>query len=197
MESINKQELMNVLKNNGIDPSGVENLNVAEIEQIVSSCNSTDEAIQKICEKNPQIDAESIKELLADMQKAIMSQGASEEERMSEELVDLEDGDLEAVAGGSIGSWFKKNWPTLVTIAAIGGLCYGGYRYFKVSSAAAGTGASAGKAGAGEGTATPGAETAGKTAGGASSGVMNMGLGTSMALFALQTIPQTLMNNES
>ena len=192
MESINKQELMDALKSNGLDPSNVENFNVAEIEQIVSSCNSVEEAIQKICEKNPQADAESIKKLLEDMQKAFMAQSPSELEKMSDEFVDLEDGDLEAVAGGSVGSWFKKNWPTLVTIAAIGGLCYGGYRYFKGSSAAGTTG---GAGGTGTGTGETGGETdtAGKTAGGTGGG---SGAGMYMALFGIQAISQSLMNTD-
>lgn len=88
-----------------------------EIEAIVATANSPEEAIKKISQAYPSISEEELqKNYEAEKKKA-------EEEfknlSKSEAVENLSDEALEEVAGGSFGGWVKKNWPYLVLGAAV------------------------------------------------------------------------------
>lgn len=92
------------------------NPHLSEFVKIIDAANSFEEILEKIKEVNPDFDE-------AEFKKLCESQDALPEKKTDsdcEEMVDLEDDALEAVAGGSIGSWFKKNWKTVVGAVVAG-----------------------------------------------------------------------------
>lgn len=119
MEKINTNELFETAAKQGASADFIEtfekNFDLAEIQNIIASCDTQDEAFQKLHEKYPVLKIEELKKQF-DEYAANMNLSENSE---SEEVVDLEDDALEAVAGGSIGSWLKKNWAGL----AVGVVC--------------------------------------------------------------------------
>ena len=88
-----------------------------EIAKIASQAGSLEKAIENIIEVYPEIDAEELRK-----QFVIASKEAEDrfyEKRDSEVAEELSDSQLESVAGGSFGSWMKKNWPYVLGAAVI------------------------------------------------------------------------------
>jgi hypothetical protein len=84
--------------------------------KILDESNSFEEAVKKFEDMYQDFDAAKFRE--ACESQAEQKDDVSDD---SEEILDLEDEALEAVAGGSIGSFFKKNWKT-ITGAVVGGV---------------------------------------------------------------------------
>ena len=74
---------------------------MSNIEKIALESNSINDAVEKICEKNSQIDAKILKKSVEDVKAKMIDYSSTNEDSLSEELVDLDGEDLEAVAGGS------------------------------------------------------------------------------------------------
>ena len=88
-----------------------------EIAKIASQAGSLEKAIENIIEVYPEIDAEELRK-----QFKIISEETEKsynEKYDSEVAEELSDSQLESVAGGSFGSWMKKNWPYVLGAAAI------------------------------------------------------------------------------
>ena len=88
--------------------------------KILDGSNSFEEAVKKFEDMYQDFDAAKFRE--ACESQAEQKDDVSDD---SEEILDLEDDALEAVAGGSIGSFFKKNWKT-ITGAVVGGVAGAG-----------------------------------------------------------------------
>ena len=85
--------------------------------KIVDESDTFEEAVEKLSEKYEGFDAEKFREICENQGELLEKEGEDD----SEEVFDLDEDDLEAVAGGGIGSWFKKNWKKVVG-AALGGV---------------------------------------------------------------------------
>ena len=83
-----------------------------QIEQIIAESNSADEAFDKICQTYPEINKAELKEHFDEETKKAEQQLSENSD--SETVENLSEDDLESVAGGSFGSWMKKNWPYVV-----------------------------------------------------------------------------------
>ena len=101
-----------------------------EVEEIIRTAAGPEDAMEKICQAFPEIVRELLKENFEKEKKKaekFFADGAD-----SEALQTLSEDELEAVAGGSFGSWMKKNWPYVVgtaAIATVGAVCLiRGYR---------------------------------------------------------------------
>ena len=94
-----------------------------EIEAIIATANSPEEAFKKISQAYPSISEEELKKNYeAEKKKAEQD---FKNLSKSEVVENLSDEALEEVAGGNFGSWVKKNWPYLVLGAAAIGLTAG------------------------------------------------------------------------
>ena len=196
MKIIDEKALKDFYRQQGATEEAVNAVDLKKVEDLILSCGSMEEAIDTICETYPQLDKEWLKKTVEDAKQEVDAQLEANSNPDSEDIVDLDEDDLEAVAGGSAGSWFKKNWPILVGAAAGMALAAGGmamYSKFKGGAAAAkGTGtASQAAAGqevemAAQGEGAPKANA--KAAGGG-----GMGMGSSLGLFAASTILPSLI----
>ncbi len=196
MKIIDEKALKDFYRQQGATEEAVNAVDLKKVEDLILSCGSMEEAIDTICETYPQLDKEWLEKTVEDAKQEVDAQLEANSNPDSEDIVDLDEDDLEAVAGGSVGSWFKKNWPILVGAAAGMALAAGGmamYSKFKGGAAAAkGTGtasqAAAGQevemAAQGEGASKANA----KAAGGG-----GMGMGASLGLFAASTILPSLL----
>ncbi len=196
MKIIDEKALKDFYRQQGATEEAVNAVDLKKVEDLILSCGSMEEAIDTICETYPQLDKKWLKKTVEDAKQEVDAQLEANSNPDSEDIVDLDEDDLEAVAGGSAGSWFKKNWPILVGAAAGMALAAGGmamYSKFKGGAAAAkGTGtasqAAAGQevemAAQGEGASKANA----KAAGGG-----GMGMGSSLGLFAASTILPSLI----
>ncbi len=91
------------------------------IAKIMDESVSFEDAAARISKEFPSINMEEVKKNLEEMSKQHEEAGNSS----SEEVVDIEDDDLEAVAGGAsggLGSWFKSNWKSAGLCMMIGGV---------------------------------------------------------------------------
>ena len=88
-----------------------------EIERIIKTSGTPDEALSNICKAFPDVDYEVLKKSFDDEKKKAEKSFSKSED--SDDIQNLSEDDLEAVAGGSFGSWMKKNWPIVVGTAAI------------------------------------------------------------------------------
>ena len=84
--------------------------------KIIDAANSFEEAAANLKKAYPNLDVAEFKKLCESEE----SMPAKEADTDSEEMTDLEDDALEAVAGGSIGSWFKKNWKAVAGFVVAG-----------------------------------------------------------------------------
>ncbi len=101
-----------------------------EIDAIIATASSPEEALKKVSEAFPGVTyAELQKQYEAEQKKAEESFARRGE---SEDVENLSESDLESVAGGSFGSWMKKNWPivagTAVFVTIAGASVIKGYR---------------------------------------------------------------------
>ena len=197
MKTVNEAELRTLLKTNGVEVS--DGMNLAEVEELVLSCHTDDEAVEKLCEAYPGIDQAWLKQLIADSKAQTMAFASQKEDPTSEEMTDLEDDALEEVAGGSVGSWFKKNWPTVLTVVAVCGVAaagYHAYRHANITQVVQDTPA-AGAAGATAGATAAAAPAAGETAGAASTaakaaGGAGSGIGLGAGMFGISVVSSLL-----
>ena len=96
-----------------------------EIETIIKNSNTPDEALNNICKAFPEVDNELLRKSFDEERKKAEESFSKSED--SEDIQNLSEEDLEAVAGGSFGSWMKKTWTIVVGAAAIitvGAVCW-------------------------------------------------------------------------
>ena len=119
MEIIDKKTLYDAWQNEKDAGKFIEafesQFDIEEIQRIVASCDSSEQAFKKLCEKYPSLDYAQLKKNFDDL----VGQMQEKQNPESEEVLDIEDDDLEAVAGGSFGSWLKKNWAGIAVGGAI------------------------------------------------------------------------------
>ena len=117
---MNQMELKNDLLAAGVTEEALTKLDLTKIEEIISGANNIDE----ICTK--------MKEAYPDFNETEFKKSITETAKNSEATQDLSDDTLEEVAGGSAGSWLKKNYETIcrvVVLAGILGFSYAGGKY--------------------------------------------------------------------
>lgn len=107
---MNVQELKELLLAAGVTEEQLDRLDFTKIEEIFDNTQNADELCMEMQKNFSDFDEKSFKTML------------SEQEKESEKTEDLSDEALEEVAGGSAGSWFKKNKDWVITAAAIGAL---------------------------------------------------------------------------
>lgn len=107
---MNVQELKEELLAAGVTEEQLDRLDFTKIEEIFDNTQNADELCMEMQKNFSDFDEKSFKTML------------SEQEKESEKTEDLSDEALEEVAGGSAGSWFKKNKDWVITAAAIGAL---------------------------------------------------------------------------
>ena len=119
MEIIDNKTLRAALENEGVEKSSIEafesKFDIEEMQRIVSSCETPEEYFEKLSEKYPTLKNDDLKE---SFDKFLKQSEENADNSESEEEIELDEDDLEAVAGGSVGSWFKKNWRGLAVGAA-------------------------------------------------------------------------------
>mgnify|MGYP006916033913 CR=1 FL=1 len=200
MKTMNEKALKDFIREQGAAEEVVNALDMEGVEKIISSCDTMDEALDKICEAYPELDKKELADAIELARKTVDDQLAASSDSASEEMVDLNEDDLEAVAGGSAGSWFKKNWPILVGAAAGVGIAAAGMKIYsaraaasaaKSSSAAASTRSSLASTESNVAVAGDGAAAGAGKAAGASG---QFGTGAVMGLFALSTLPSLLQD---
>lgn len=111
-----EKEIKDQLREQGVSEEELASVDYGKIAEIVSNAASIDDLCAKMKLLKPDIDDEALKKHLMEL-----SEKSSDEDENAE---DLSEEQLEAVAGGSVGSWLKKNayWlvPTLFTASLIG-----------------------------------------------------------------------------
>jgi len=107
---MNEKELKEELLAAGVTEEQLDSLDFTKIEEIFDNTQNADELCMEIQKNFSDFDEKSFKTML------------SEQEKESEKTEDLSDEALEEVAGGSAGSWFKKNKDWVITAAVIGAL---------------------------------------------------------------------------
>ena len=102
----------------GVSQEEVAKVDFAKIKDIIDGAKS----IEGLCK--------AVKDVYPDFNESEFKNAIIENAKESEEAQDLSDDALEAVAGGSLGSWLKKNKKeilyTAVGVGAFGALIYGG-----------------------------------------------------------------------
>ena len=93
----------------GVKEEEIAKIDFAKIENIIDSAKS----IEGLCN--------SLKNALPNFNEEEFKKAVSESSKESEDAEDLSDDALEAVAGGSLGSWIKKNKDVLLATALIAG----------------------------------------------------------------------------
>ena len=198
MKIIDEKALKDFYRQQGATEEAVNAVDLKKVEDLILSCGSMEEAIDTICETYPQLDKEWLKKTVEDAKQEVDAQLEANSNPDSEDVVDLDEDDLEAVAGGSAGSWFKKNWPILVGAAAGMALAAGGmamYSKFKGGAAAAQGASASNQAAAGQGAemAAQGEGASNANANAKAAGGGGMGMGSSLGLFAASTILPSLI----
>ncbi|EID85727.1 hypothetical protein MSI_05460 [Treponema sp. JC4] len=96
-----------------------------ELKTLITQADSPEQAIDNIIKAYPEIDAETLRNQFKASTKQAEQMVA--EQRTSEITQDLSEEELAEIAGGSFGSWMKKNWPYVLGAAVIitGGLAIG------------------------------------------------------------------------
>ncbi len=125
---MNDKELKEQLLAAGANKADLEKVDFDKIEKIISNASS----IESLCK--------SLRETYPDFNEADFKKVITEKQEESEDTQDLSESDLEAVAGGSIGSWINKNKTWLVPLAAVtimaGYVLYDRYQHNKKIAAA-------------------------------------------------------------
>lgn len=183
MKTLNEEQIKELLKKEGLNNEVIGSINFAELEETVLSCTTTEEALKKLAEKYPEIDQQSFDECYKYVKEELDKQLYANNSD-SEEVVDLEDDDLESVAGGSVGSFFKKHWPAIVTFVGVSALAYFGMKKFGGTKAAAGGTEAAAEGGE--------AAEAGKAAEAAKTPSMGKNIAGGLGYMALGVVPQML-----
>ena len=98
----------------------------ANIEHIIDGANDIEGLCKALKEAYPAFDEAAFKRAIA------------EQTKKTDDAQELSDDDLEAVAGGSVGSWINKNKEWLIPVATVVilGIGYSIFRYCKNSAQA-------------------------------------------------------------
>ena len=98
----------------------------ANIEHIIDDAND----IKGLCK--------ALKEAYPTFDEAAFKRAIAEQTKKTDDAQELSDDDLEAVAGGSVGSWINKNKEWLIPVATVVilGIGYSIFRYCKNSAQA-------------------------------------------------------------
>lgn len=96
---------------------------IKDLEAIVASTNTPEEAFKKIAAAYPSVSVEELKKNYEEEKKKAEAEFSKCSK--SEDVENLSDDALEEIAGGSFGGWVKKNWSYLVLGAAAIGLTAG------------------------------------------------------------------------
>ena len=112
---MNEQEFKAQLREAGAQEEAIAKINFAKIESIIDGASS----IEDLCK--------GLKKAYPDFNEADFKKTIAANSKDSDDTQDLSDEALEAVAGGSAGSWLKKNKDWLIPVAslAIGGAIIG------------------------------------------------------------------------
>ncbi len=120
-----KEELKEMMIKAGVEESDIVEKDIERVTEIINQSGSPNEAIKKISQAYPQVSEESLKEDTKDLLSTLKAGDVTA-------VQELSDADLEAVAGGSFGSWMKDNWGYVVgTVAVLGVLSLTGVYVYK------------------------------------------------------------------
>jgi len=107
------EEIKKMLLSAGADKDKLAKIDFAKIEEIVNSSRDIEDLCKKMTEYNPEFD----KQLFMDE----FNEATKESSKEDENAEDLNEEQLEAVAGGSkAGDWLKKNKDWVVPLAIVG-----------------------------------------------------------------------------
>ena len=112
-----KKELLEL----GVKEEALANINFGLVDEIISRAENIDELCDLMVKKFPDFHKDEFKKAL--------TEAAESSTKASAEAQDLSDEELAEVAGGSVGSWIKKNKEaiaiTALSLLAVGGLVVG------------------------------------------------------------------------
>ena len=114
-----KEELKEMMIKAGVEESDIVEQDIERVTEIINQSGSPNEAIKKISQAYPQVSEESLKEDTKDLLSTLKAGDVTA-------VQELSDADLEAVAGGSFGSWMKDNWGYVVGVIVLAGVLYKG-----------------------------------------------------------------------
>ena len=120
---MNMNELKAELIAAGAKEEDLAKVDFANIEHIIDGANDIEGLCKALKEAYPTFDEAAFKQVIA------------EQTKKTDDAQELSDDDLEAVAGGSVGSWLNKNKEWLIPVATVAvlGIGYSLFRYFKGS----------------------------------------------------------------
>lgn len=105
----------------GVKEEQLANINFGLVDEIISRVENIDELCDLMVKNFPDFHKDEFKKAL--------TEAAESSTKASAEAQDLSDEELAEVAGGSVGSWIKKNKEaiaiTAFSLIALGGLIYG------------------------------------------------------------------------
>lgn len=107
---MNSKEMKEQLISLGVTEEQVANIDFEKISNIIDNAASIEEAASALKNSFAGFDEESFKKIVAEQSDAPSGEDAVEE---------LSDQALSEVAGGSIGSWMKKNKNWLIPVASL------------------------------------------------------------------------------
>ncbi len=108
---MNEQKFTDMLLSAGARREDLAQVDFQKITSIVENSSSVDDLCKTLKASYPDFYEEEFRKAVAENMKE------------SEKTEELSDSDLEAVAGGSVGSWLKKNQDWLVPVGVIAGMC--------------------------------------------------------------------------
>lgn len=120
-ESEYKKQLIDL----GVTEEEVAKIDFSMIEKIISESKDIDDMCNKVLSINPSADVQALKDAIKNK--------IQEQDKTSDTAEDLSEESLEEVAGGSLGSWIKKNKEWLIPVAglALTGAVAGGVALYK------------------------------------------------------------------
>ena len=123
---MNMNELKAELIAAGAKEEDLAKVDFANIEHIIDGANDIEGLCKALKEAYPAFDEAAFKRAIA------------EQTEKNDDAQELSDDDLEAVAGGSVGSWINKNKEWLIPVATVAvlGIGYSIFRYCKNSAQA-------------------------------------------------------------
>ena len=127
---MNEKELKAQLLEAGVTEEQIAKVDFAKIESIIDNASSIEGLSKSLKEAYPDFNEEEFKKAVA------------ENTKDNDAVEDLSDEALEAVAGGSVGSWLNKNKAWLIPVATVaavgigGGIIYGVKRKLAANAAA-------------------------------------------------------------
>ena len=105
----------------GVKEEALANINFGLVDEIISRVENIDELCDLMVKNFPDFHKDEFKKAL--------TEAAESSTKASAEAQDLSDEELAEVAGGSVGSWIKKNKEaiaiTALSLLAVGGLVVG------------------------------------------------------------------------